>query len=109
RPDSTDNRGHGSCGDAELQIFYRNGSASAGGPATISAAIPLRPVEARRIGASRTLARKRVARVQAPALETPLQPHHPLLRRAVRERLGHHTALGLPLEPVVADRCGGPQ
>src|SRR5262245_30572344 len=47
---------------------------------------------------------ERVAALELAALEAAPEPLHALLRAAVRERLGHHGPLRLPLDAVVADR-----
>src|SRR5438128_9852058 len=48
-----------------------------------------------------------VAPAQIAGLNAPREPVHALLRRAVGEGLRRHAALGLPLQPVVADRRRG--
>src|SRR5262249_8846328 len=48
-----------------------------------------------------------VAAVDLPRLQPGHEPARALLRGAVGESVGHHIALSLPLQPVVADgRCG---
>src|SRR6516164_3763313 len=49
---------------------------------------------------------KCVALVDVPRLEPRHEPAGALLRGAVGEGVGHHVALGLPLQPVVADGRG---
>src|SRR5512137_683779 len=50
-----------------------------------------------------------IARPRIAGLHAALQPAHALLGTAVRERVGHDDALGLPLQAVVTNRRGGAQ
>jgi hypothetical protein len=50
---------------------------------------------------------ERIAPLEVAGIKTPPEPPHPLRRRAMCERIGHHTPLGLALKSVVADRGGG--
>src|SRR5262249_48103653 len=52
---------------------------------------------------------ERVAARRVAGLEAPPQPLLAVARGAVSEGLGLHGSLRYPLEPVVADRAGGPQ
>src|SRR6185295_7461264 len=48
-----------------------------------------------------------IARSDVAGLHTAAEPAHALLGATVRERLRHHGALRLRLQPIVADRAGG--
>src|SRR5262245_24558463 len=52
---------------------------------------------------------ERVPLCEVAGLESLSEPADPLLRSSVRERVGHHVALRLTLQSVVADRGGRSQ
>ena len=53
--------------------------------------------------------REGVAHVGISGVQPPPEPEDPLLRRPMGEGIGGDAASGLPLDPVVSDRPGGPE